>query len=167
MRFMTGLVRMLLRSKDALVSLNFARGYLLLRNSCNLNSFITELGRSNLAQRLVAFKSVRTFCSKSQYCPVKVSVFCLRCVSSSDGRYMMIPTQVCSPLAGPCAGDMRDEEDAVHLCSIGECAAIPNSSIPRRRFSMKRMSLPLLFSYSPVGKHTSHTHCCIEERFAV
>ena len=29
------------------------------------------------------------------------------------------PTQQCNPSLDPCAGDMREDEDALHLCSIG------------------------------------------------
>ena len=69
------------------------------------------------------------------------------------------PTQQCKPPSGPCAGDIVDEDDALHLCSIGAGAGMDSDSILSNNSSMSFISFPLSFSYVPVGKQTSKTHC--------
>jgi hypothetical protein len=71
----------------------------------------------------------------------------------------MIPTQQCRPFSGPCAVDIKDDDDADHRCSIGAWAGIFCFSIPSNSLSMNSISLPLFSSCVPVGKQTSKTHC--------
>ena len=69
------------------------------------------------------------------------------------------PTQQCKPPGSPCAGDIKEEEDALHRCSIGACAGIFSDSILSKSSSINFISFPLFLSYVPVGKQVSNTHC--------
>ena len=54
---------------------------------------------------------------------------------------------------------MGEDDEADHLCSMGDGAATPDVSMRSNNSVINLMSDPSFFLSVPVGKHTSHTHC--------